>query len=120
MSDKLEIIGWVDWLYGEHPEATDLPMEQYKAYEEALISHIKEHQLCFTGTDHQYTPNCVPLFNDGSTVLLSMRGWGRVMWEVHKEKFDDTDDRMGYATFAWSLPDWLERKLPLPQQDNDE
>jgi len=110
MPPKIEVIGWVNW-HSDHPEIDDWA-NQFPDYQKAVIDYVKEHQLCFSGTDHQYSENGAPLFSDGKKLIHSMRGWGRIMFEAHKEKFDDPKDEMGYAKFAWLLPDGFEKKLP--------
>lgn len=48
-----------------------------------IIEYIKEHGLKFCGDEHQSDNfNGIPLFNDGTISVYTMREWGWIMAEV--------------------------------------
>ena len=46
-------------------------------YEDAIIKELVDNQYIICGDTHQYM--CLPIFNDDTYVMLSMRKWGEVM-----------------------------------------
>jgi len=104
-----KIVDWVNW-HADYPEVDDCSDECVE-YEATLVEYIKEHKICITGNDHQYGKRCTPLFDDGKKLTVSMRHWGGMMYEAWKDRFDDVKDDMGYARFAWWIPEEMQRKF---------
>jgi len=105
-----KVIDWVNF-YADYPEADEFS-DEYNEYEAALVEHIKENKICINGNDHQYGERCAPLFDDGKKLTTSMRHWGAIMYEAWKDSFDDVKDGMGYARFAWWIPERMQKKFP--------
>ena len=103
-----KIIKWVG-CEENYPEADGYSDE----YRKPLINYIREHGLCFSGSDHQNRKNGAPLFDDGKKLFYSQRGWGDMMYEAWKHKFDDADDPMGYCIFAFCMPERIDAVFPV-------
>lgn len=97
---KLEIVRWIPW--GEW-ETNPLIHETDNAtgeHEKVLVDYIRtlKPEEYHGGFWHQNRDvEGVPLFNDGTFMTFSLRGWGRVMYDA----LGDGTDGMGYCEWAW-------------------
>jgi ABC-type glycerol-3-phosphate transport system substrate-binding protein len=73
--------------------------DELKPYVTAMFDEVKKKNLKFSGRDHQYTWNGVPLFSDGKTALFSARGWGDLMAAIWSE-VENKD--YCYMDFYWT------------------
>lgn len=76
-----ETIRWKDFIDGFDYEA--------RPYLEAVRKDATERGIRITGEQHQYCPEGVPLFDDGTVLKLSFRAWGDLMaaiWAEHDGK----------------------------------
>ena len=112
-----KIIDWINF-DADYPEVDEFSNE-YKEYELTLIEYFKENKICINGFDHQYGERCTPLFDDGKKLTAGMRHWGAMMFQAWKDGFDDPNDRMGYAYFAWWIPDGMQKKYPVESNVSD-
>ena len=72
---KYEVVGWTDCYDQIHPTDHNCCKEKF----EALIEHIRANCLVFGGDVHE---DYCPVFNDGTKLSFSWRGWGGVMAEA--------------------------------------
>ena len=66
--------------------------------ENAVIDCIRRNGFKFGGSYHQYGDFGMPMFEDGTVYLCSMRHWGSIMaeaWNVEDKR------GYGYVMFAW-------------------
>lgn len=78
---KYEVIGWTycgDQDYPPHEPIT-------ACVDAAIIKEIRKHGYLFGGDRHE---DYCPIFNDGTYVSYSWRGWGRIMALAHDVKGD--------------------------------
>jgi len=110
--EKLSIIKWVDY-YADYPEIEDTETPHtYEEYRKALILHLRKHKICFAGFDHQKEGGFAPLFSDGTKLATGFRHWGDIMFETWRDRFDNPETEMGYAKFAWLMPDNMKTNYP--------
>ena len=62
--------------------------EEARPYLEALREAIIDKGLRITGSQHQHSPDGVPIFDDGSCGTFSYRAWGDLMAAVWSEVED--------------------------------
>lgn len=103
---KYRVIGWTEYDGTEIPSAEPTP-----AASRAILADIREHRYLFTGYDHQESPLCAPVLNDGKKRLFSARSFAALMAEAQGET-----DGMGYARYL--QPRWprLTRRHRLPEE----
>lgn len=68
---------WKDYLDSREPE--EVP------YAEGIRAYAIEHNLRTTGEQHQYSPQGVPVFEDGTASTFSYRAWGDIMAAIWSE-----------------------------------
>lgn len=69
---------WED--YAKRIKAKSLP------YVEAIRDSVLKTGTQITGWGHQYAPDGVPLFEDHTVMLFTMRGWGDLMAAIWSEE----------------------------------
>ena len=111
---KYRVVGWTEY---DNP---NVPMESCSpAAMQAILRDIRENGYLFTGWDHQESPRCVPVLNDGKMRRFSQRGFGSVMAFAHGNY-----TRMGYALYAFYSPHAPytkknKQKMPSPDKSFD-
>ena len=78
---KIEGQRWPDYLVNFKP--VSFP------YLEALKKEIVSKNIRYTGEDHQNADDGVPVFSDGTVLVLSWRAWGDLMaavWSTEENK----------------------------------
>jgi len=78
---KIEGQRWPDYLVNFKP--ISIP------YLEALRKEIIAKKIRYTGEDHQDADDGVPVFSDGTVLMLSWRAWGDLMaavWSTEENK----------------------------------
>lgn len=80
--------GWFDngHRWADYIETWSNPATPYL---EALRADIIAKGIRYTGEQHQYTDDGVPLFDDGHVATFSYRGWGDLMaaiWSTEEDK----------------------------------
>ena len=78
-------------------------------YEDAIIKELVDNQYIICGDTHQYM--CLPIFNDDTYVMLSMRKWGEVMAKAMN--LIEGSDRYKYADFYLESLCKEQEKLPI-------
>ena len=78
-------------------------------YEDAIIKELVDNQYIICGDTHQYT--CIPIFNDDTYVMLSMRKWGEVMAKAMN--LIEDSDKYQYIYFYLVSLCKKEEKLPI-------
>ncbi len=63
------------------------PAEKY-VYFEALRTSILERGA-IKGQDHQYGPEGIPLFEDGTIASFSFRAWGDLLSAIYNTKIEE-------------------------------
>lgn len=64
-------------------------------YEDAIIKELVDNKYIICGDTHQYM--CIPIFEDNTYIMLSMRKWGEVMAKAanlmygHEKYYDYKD-----------------------------
>jgi len=89
----------------ENPEKERLATEAL----DAVKREICEKGYRFSGLQHLDCPKCVPVLDNGMTVDISVRSWGRLMFEAWHP---GVDDPMGYAYYMNEVPSGEDEKLP--------
>lgn len=105
---KYEVIGWTSYQDDTYPWR-DGTVAIDKVVERAL----REGGYRFSGFDHQYREGCVPVLNDGSRVVYSMRGWGYLMAQA----LNAEGGRYDYMDWYMYLGDEKDLKYPKPYVD---
>ena len=80
--DKLTVIGWADYENKDFPDPDFGSDEEFEYACNAVIERIREKQLSFSGSDHQYTKHCAPVLSDHTAFRVSQRVWGKIMAEA--------------------------------------
>jgi len=92
---KYRIIGWTDY-----DNSRVHFKEQTIAKRNVVIDEIRKNGYTFTGEEFQECDGCVPVFNDGTKLYCSRRGWGGIMAEAHGYNGNPYD----YALFTDLYP----------------
>jgi len=97
-----KVVGWVYYLDARAFPVTDDEDDSHTA---ALINDIVEHQYYFGGDQM----DMMPIFDDGTTIDFSSRGWGWVV-AASLNEFDE----MSYSTYAFTgwLPEEIDVRMP--------
>lgn len=95
-------------------ECSEFPQEEktrlwYEAWE-AVKHEVREKGYRFSGMQHIGYPKCVPVLDNGMTVDISARAWGRLMFEAWHP---GVEDKMGYADYYLEIPSGEIEKLPV-------
>jgi hypothetical protein len=98
--------GWFSaWPHAGRRHRWDDYIERWKPrvrpYLEALRAEVLRLGLRETGFWHEEDPRGVPVFEDGTVLLCSMRAWGDFMAAVWGE---EDDLPYCYVSFAWGDP----------------
>jgi len=124
----MKVVEWID-PYGQAPSpvpvdgrradylmfltCSELPQsdknQMWNAAWEAVKREIREKGYRFSGLQHLDYPKCVPVLDNGMTVDISVRAWGRLMFEAWHP---DVEDPMGYAQYMNEVPTGEVEKLP--------
>lgn len=83
-----KVVGWVSVVYGIYDPCND----RDESYSAAIINDIKEHK-------YEFAPNVfelVPVFEDGTYINYSTRGWGRILALANGEA-----DQYAYVDYAF-------------------
>lgn len=78
-------------------------------YEDAIIKELVDNKYIICGDTHQY--KCVPIFDDNTYVLLSMRKWGEIMAKAIN--LIEGLDKYTYKDFYLINLCKMEEKLPI-------
>lgn len=78
-------------------------------YEDAIIKELVDNQYIICGETHQHI--CLPIFNDDTYVMLSMRKWGEVMAKAMN--LIESTDKYTYKDFYLISLCKKEEKLPI-------
>ncbi|MBO7292854.1 MAG: hypothetical protein J6V07_02855 [Clostridia bacterium] len=102
---KYRVIGWTEYDGADIPAVKPTP-----AAVRAILADIREHHYLFTGYDHQESPLCAPVLNDGKKRLFSARELAALMAEAQ-------GDPTGLSYARYLLPRWrrLTRRHRLPE-----
>ena len=76
---------------------------------EAVKREIREKGYRFSGMQHIGHPKCVPVLDNGMTVDISARAWGRLMFEAWHP---GVEDKMGYSHYYLEVPQGEAEHLP--------
>ena len=103
--ESLQIIGWTSY-------DSDYPNIDFAIYGQTIIlglffQEIVEHNLCFSGEDHQNHPLGVPLFSNGCVLRMSMRAFAFIMSSIK-----NSDNGEAYLDFYMNVED---RVLPTEE-----
>ena len=104
---KYRVIGWTEYDGSEIPSAEPTP-----AAVRAVLSDLREHRYLFTGYDHQESPLCAPVLNDGKKRLFSARHFASLMAEARGERGE-----MDYARYLYPRRKSLIRRHRLPEEE---
>lgn len=74
------VVGWTGAWDGIVPTSTFT-----KERERALIERIKKRRYNFNHADHEFLPFASPVFDDGTTCVLTKAQWDKVMSEAYKD-----------------------------------
>jgi len=78
----------------------------------AVVEDLRRNRFVFSGNYHQYGHTGIPVLSDGTLFMVSMRTWGKVMYDA---VYGDGkgDENQNYCAFAWSVWDgYAEENLP--------
>jgi len=108
---QYKVIGWIHYEDDRFPDVCDA----YEIYRLSctVIREIRKCGYRFGGDDHQNRDGCVPVFNSGEALRLSMRTWGALMAQAWHE--DNSD---GYGYMSWYMImglNWTVKKYMLSQ-----
>lgn len=104
---KYRVIGWTEYDGGEIPSAEPTP-----AAVRAILADLREHRYLFTGYDHQESPLCAPVLNDGKKRLFSARHFAALMAEARGERGE-----MSYARYLQNRWPRLTHRSRLPKEE---
>lgn len=116
------VVGWISWIDAETAGRADIGGwggvvkqgddwaayiaeigEHHAPYYEALRRAVLARGLRRGGDWHQNAPDGVPLFDDGTVAMLSMRAWGDVMAALWS-----AEDRRPYSYMDFYVDSRLE------------
>ena len=104
---KYRVIGWTEY------DGTDIPSaEPTPAAVRAILLDLREHGYLFTGYDHQESPLCAPVLNDGKKRLFSARHFAALMAEAQGERSE-----MSYARYLQPRRPRLSRRHRLTEEE---
>lgn len=86
-----KVVGWIYRINGLYKRAND----EDGLYSAALINDIDEHQYAFAGQ----SIDLVPIFEDGTFIDFSSRGWGHILALAYREAKDFSYS--GYAFYGF-------------------
>lgn len=78
-------------------------------YEDAIIKELIDNEYIICGDTHQY--KCIPIFDDDTYVMLSMRKWGEVMAKAMN--LIEGSDKYQYIDFYLASLCKKEERLPI-------
>jgi len=110
--NELKIIGWSEWRFGAREATTD-------HHRELAIQEMRKNNYHWTGEYHQNGEGGVPVFNDGTRLQLSFRGWGSLMADAYPEEVADIEPKWAYCKYAWFNPD-LPHIVPKQEDINED
>ena len=74
------VVGWTD-TYGNNLKSVPLGEERKRA----LVERIRKRRYSFGYNDYEYLPYCCPVFDDGTTCMLTKDQFNKVMDEAWKD-----------------------------------
>lgn len=114
---KYKVIGWTDYDNIFYDVEEGHPSDSAT---QAIIDDIIENGYCFSGYDHQESPCCVPVLNDGKKRLYSQRGFGALMAQAHGYHGPMDYARFSYTAYDAELKTNRDGMPPLDLQFNPE
>ena len=111
--DKLTVIGWADYENKNFQDSDFSSDEKFENACNAVIEKIREKQLSFSGSHHQWAEHCVPVLSDHTAFRVSQRTWGKIMaeaWNVtdpgsYEDWYLYNDNKKN--TFPWEVGECL-------------
>ena len=99
--EDIKVVGWVDF-------DSDYPTRNYTNEEvmevlRVIKRNIADNGYWFSGEEHQYGRNGVPLLSDGTCFRASMRLFGMIMASVYN--FLANEKKYSYMDFYMALKD---------------
>lgn len=95
----LKLVGWDDFDC-EYP-TIQRTQEEIGEMVVLIVEDILKNGYMFSGNEHQYTPNCTPIFSDGTAFRASMRSWGQIMASAYST--NEKEPEYTYMDFYMNL-----------------
>lgn len=108
----MKVIGWTHTEDERYPDVKDsIDQASFNSFVEATIEDIRKHNYHFSGSYHQNGLYGVPVFDNGQSLMVSMRTWGKIMADAWPDELNNSSS-MGYCNWAWNAPDGVKVVVP--------
>ena len=113
MSEELHVVGYTG-AFDDVPRfiRDASPVEPPEEMMKAVIEDLRRSKFVYSGNYHQYGHTGIPVLSDGTLFMVSMRTWGKIMYDAVYGDGKGSENQ-NYCAFAWSVWDgYAKENLP--------